>query len=64
MEKKLGKDTTQDEIKAELEEGCESFPVIVRKACESIVDKHASELINGLIKREPPATICKQVKLC
>jgi cathepsin B len=55
---------TIEKIEEVLDDVCHIIPESFENFCINLVDKYTPIIINGLINKEDPATVCMQTKLC
>ena len=54
----------QQQIEKDLEDVCSLLPGSLADTCKSLVQQYTPQLIQMLINKEDPETVCKQVGLC
>ena len=67
--KKKKKKTTlsnclQEQIEKDLEDVCSLLPGTLADECKQAVQKYAPQIIDMLIKKEDPKTVCTQLGIC
>lgn len=55
--------TDKNEIKNALSHVCHKLPKM-KHACEDMVNKHADQIVDLLVKHSPPQLICKAIGMC
>jgi saposin len=61
---KIKDNSTEEEIKAEVEHICTYLPRTVTKKCEEFVDTYGDLIISYLAQQMDPEQICTELKLC
>lgn len=64
VKKAIGSDPTKQKVEEELAKVCHHVPKLVRKECEGVIKKFASELIDLLLKKVSSEKICKSIHAC
>jgi saposin len=64
VEKEVGSNKTEASITKALEKVCSHLPGALGAGCKTLVDTYAAQIITAIINNEPPATACKNLKLC
>eukprot|EP01132_Coremiostelium_polycephalum_P005660 gene5660-7046_t len=60
----LSNNSTVAEVETELQLACKILPSEFSTACDSFVNTYAPLIINLLVNKENPDTLCTQIKLC
>jgi len=64
LEKFVSDNSTETEIIDALEKVCSYLPTSVQSACDDLIAMYGPEILQLLVNKEPPATICTQITLC
>jgi len=64
VEDVLAANATQAEIEAALDNACNILPKTLTAMCVAFVNQYADAIIQLLLNKEPPSTICTQLGLC
>jgi len=63
-EQYLAQNSTEAQIQAALDSACSDLPAALSSLCQTFVNTYASQIIQLLINKEDPATVCTTVGLC
>jgi saposin len=61
---KIKDNSTEEEIKSEVEQVCTYFPKTVRGNCRAFVEMYGDMIIQYLVEEMDPDAICTELKLC
>eukprot|EP00003_Mantamonas_plastica_P025549 TRINITY_DN5029_c0_g2_i2.p2 TRINITY_DN5029_c0_g2~~TRINITY_DN5029_c0_g2_i2.p2 ORF type:complete len:471 (-),score=146.41 TRINITY_DN5029_c0_g2_i2:236-1648(-) len=64
LETLISNNSTEQEIIAAVEKVCGFLPKTIRSECDSLVETYGQQIINMLLQKENPQTICTQLGLC
>jgi saposin len=55
--------TTEDKIEAELAKVCQALGPYAQE-CDNLIDEYLPQLVQWVVAKENPATLCAQIKVC
>ncbi|XP_064387394.1 uncharacterized protein LOC135335773 isoform X2 [Halichondria panicea] len=64
LEKLLGENSTEAEIKAALDKVCSYLPKTVNSTCVSLVDNYLDDIVKAIVNGATPDEVCTVIKLC
>jgi saposin len=59
----VGSNQTEAAIKAALDKACAKIP-FAKDLCTTVLEPYITQIIEGIVAKEDPATICAKIKLC
>ncbi len=64
LEQRLASNATEQQIVAALNKVCEKAPAFLRSPCQSLVSQYAPVIVQKILQKADPSTVCKAVKAC
>ena len=64
IEKELSNNATEAEIIATVEKICDILPSTVKDECKQLVEEEGPQIIQLLVEKADPQTVCSALKLC
>lgn len=64
IEKELSNNSTEQEVIAAVEKVCDILPSSVKDQCKQLIEQEGPQIINLLINKADPKTVCTTLRLC